>query len=366
MNAIAAAVVIALGVAIGVSLDAQQPSVVQAPRAATSLTPPPPAASDERVPDKAQFEEAAIRECPKDPEAPEGARGGGANSLLMTPGRFYVQCMTVATLVRTALGYAPAAMLTSSAAAAMRIGPTYGLGVEDGRRVRGGADWVRSDKYSIEAVADPAAGPRTMSGPMLKDLLERRLQLKTHVESEDIPGWFLVLAKSGLKIRPMAAGDCTREEPSETVTAQRARFGWSGPVIIGEAARFGIKPTCGAIYGEPSGPNMRFEIVAHPPGAVAGMVQSAVGARVVDHTGITGKYIFTWEYGPDETTPGTRPMMSAPKIWTPKPGFDAPPTTPKAAPLFVAIEQQLGLTVEPTRVPREYIVIDRIARPTAN
>jgi uncharacterized protein (TIGR03435 family) len=137
-------------------------------------------------------------------------------------------------------------------------------------------------------------------------------------------------------------------------------------VIIGEAARFGIKPTCGAIYGERSGPNMRFEIVAHPVGAVAGMIQSAIGARVVDQIGITDKSVFTWEYGPDDSTPSVRAMMEAPKIWISKPGFDAPPTTPKAAPLFVAIEQQLGVTVEPIRVPREYIVIDRIERPSPN
>jgi hypothetical protein len=154
MRVLVNVLLIATGVWIGASssLDAQQP-VVQAPRAATTVTPPRPAPSDERVPDRAQFDEAVIRECPKDSAAPEGARGGGANSLVMTPGRLYIQCMTVATLVRMAYGFAPGTFLRSAEAPPLRIGPTYGLGVEDGLRVRGAADWAREDKHSIEAVA---------------------------------------------------------------------------------------------------------------------------------------------------------------------------------------------------------------------
>jgi uncharacterized protein (TIGR03435 family) len=34
--------------------------------------------------------------------------------------------------------------------------------------------------------------------------------------------------------------------------------------------------------------------------------------------------------------------------------------------LFTALEQQLGLRLEPMQVPRQYIVIDAIQRPEAN
>ena len=51
---------------------------------------------------KPQFEEASIRPCDPDnvPAAPAGARGGGANSFQMTPGRTHVLCMTLATIIR--------------------------------------------------------------------------------------------------------------------------------------------------------------------------------------------------------------------------------------------------------------------------
>jgi hypothetical protein len=56
-----------------------------------------------------QFEEASLRPCNPDniPAPPVGARGGGANSFMVTPGRMHALCLTVATLVRTAYGYGP-------------------------------------------------------------------------------------------------------------------------------------------------------------------------------------------------------------------------------------------------------------------
>jgi uncharacterized protein (TIGR03435 family) len=44
---------------------------------------------------------------------------------------------------------------------------TYGLGMEDGTRVRGGPDWVRSEKYTIAAVAGIAVDAATLQRTML-------------------------------------------------------------------------------------------------------------------------------------------------------------------------------------------------------
>ena len=43
-----------------------------------------------------------------------------------------------------------------------------------------------------------------------------------------------------------------------------------------------------------------------------------------------------------------------------------PSSVPPAPNLFTALEQQLGLRLEPTQVPRDYIVIDAIRRPDPN
>ena len=46
--------------------------------------------------------------------------------------------------------------------------------------------------------------------------------------------------------------------------------------------------------------------------------------------------------------------MMVERDWIPKPGFDAPATHPKAAPLASALEEQLGLKLEPIPLPREF------------
>src|SRR5262245_32968475 len=187
----------------------------------------------------ARFEEASVRLCDPDhlPDSFEGARGGGPNSFRMTPGRTTALCITLATLVRTAYGYHPAGLsFVADKIDDMEIDPVYGLGVEDGRRVRGGPDWVRNDQYTIEAVAAGPSDADTMRGPMLLALLERRFQLKAHIETEQVPAFVLKVAKGGLKIKPMIDGDCHDPIP-DAVKADRERRGVKGPVLLSEARR---------------------------------------------------------------------------------------------------------------------------------
>ena len=47
----------------------------------------------------------------------------------------------------------------------------------------------------VVRVADGAATAQAMRGPMLKALLEERLQLKAHIETEQIPVFALSVAK---------------------------------------------------------------------------------------------------------------------------------------------------------------------------
>ena len=64
-----------------------------------------------------------------------------------------------------------------------------------------------------------------------------------------------------------------------------------------------------------------------------------VGRAVVDHTGLAGEY--TWNFD-----------------WSAK-------THPDES-VFTAITEQLGLKLEPTRTPVDFVVIDDIQRPSAN
>jgi uncharacterized protein (TIGR03435 family) len=346
------------------------------------------------------FEEASVRPCDPDnlPPTVGGGRGGsGPNAVYMTPGRFYALCMTPATLIRTAYGYrswnqevevwfmddfVPGGRTFQK----MPTGAVNMTGVEDGRRVRGGPDWMRTEAYTIEAVArvgdgqDTCTGRSTggrsvpippglcysanaasMSGPMLLALLERRFGLKAHIETEQTRAYSLVVAPGGLK---MKEGACTNDTPRQRGMDEEAFARWLMDLVRRnlDAARRGDATTglCGLGQAD-NGPNRIFV------GAGAGLppLQGTLEAPVTNRTGIpdTRRFNYALEFLLDERT--RRNPFAA--IATDPLQIAADPSSVQPAPnLFTALEQQLGLRLEPMQVPREYIVIDAIKRPDPN
>ena len=307
-----------------------------------------------------EFEEASIRRCDPDnlPPSPEGARGGGPNSLQMTPGRFRALCLTLATLVRTAYNFSPADlafMNPGGRGLGMRFDNVYSLGVEDGRRVKGGPDWVRNERYTIEAIADATVTAETMRTTLLRALLERRFKLQAHIETEEIPAFALVVAPGGLK---MKEGTCTPADPQAagagamTSTTDMVRKNLA-------AARRGetAAAPCG-YYGAMNGPNMLF--IGAGTGVPA--LGNVSGAPVLNRTGLpnTARFSYVFEYARDDRTGPARELPPEMQIAA------DPASVPRAPDLFTALEQQLGLRLEPTKAPREFIVIDRVERLSPN
>jgi uncharacterized protein (TIGR03435 family) len=264
-------------------------------------------------------------------------------------------------------------------------GAVYNTGVEDGRRVRGGPDWMRTEAYTIEAVAgdmpagqgacaptvlggralqDPnlpcrSANAASMSGPMLLALLERRFGLKAHIETEQTPAYSLVVAPGGLK---MKEGACTTDTPRQRGMDEAAFARWMTDLVRRnlDAARRGDATTglCGFGIAD-NGPNRVFV------GAGVGLppLQGTLEAPVTDRTGIpdTRRFNYALEFLVEQTRNpygaiSTDPLQIA-----------ADPSSVQPAPnLFTALEQQLGLRLERAQVPRQYIVIDAIKRPGPN
>jgi uncharacterized protein (TIGR03435 family) len=241
----------------------------------------------------------------------------------------------------------------------MDVGQIYGLGEEDGQRVRGGPDWVRSERYTVEAVTGAGTAPNAeaMSGPMLLRLLERRLQLQAHIEADQIPAYALTVAGGGLKIKPAAPGACT---PLEARPGSGLQFGHPTSVLTAppspDDVRRGAKPGCGS-WGGPAGQNMTFVAGDVPIQALVQYLAFRLGGvRVLDKTGVTDRFNFFLEFARDENAPGRSVLEQPPP----------PSDGPRAATIFAAIEEQLGLRLEQTRAPREFVVIDRVERPAPN
>jgi uncharacterized protein (TIGR03435 family) len=344
-----------------------------------------------------EFEEASVRPCDPDnvPAPPAGARGGGANSFQLTPGRTHALCVTLATLIRTAYGYGPMQLeFMNRGNGPGRPGFTfnnvYGLGVEDGLRIRGGPDWIRSEHYTIDAIANDAATAEDMRGAMLRALLEKRFQLKAHVEIEQAPAFNLTIATSGLKIKPVESG--SPEDAARGIDATVSRSGAcepqpplsvvrGQPVVIRPAqpgerqppppsapgqlvtilyrnfvdVRRGEKPTCG-VSVQRNGPNSVLVAGGVQLRAMANSLASVLGGVVVtDKTRSTDKFNVLLEYARDENAPGRRPEDPA-----------EPSDVPLGRTIFRALEEQLGLKLEPATTPREYLVIDHVERPKPN
>jgi uncharacterized protein (TIGR03435 family) len=78
------------------------------------------------------------------------------------------------------------------------------------------------------------------------------------------------------------------------------------------------------------------------------MGQGVLERRVVDQTGLTGRYDFRLTWTPEGLRPSTTENL------------DAPPD------LFTAIQQQLGLKLAATKAPVDVLVVDHAERPSAN
>jgi len=199
---------------------------------------------------------------------------------------------------------------------------TYAYGIHT-RQVAGGPAWMTSEKFDIDGKSNGARQPTDAEWKnMIQRLLEDRFRLTYHHEKRELAIYALTVAKGGPKLTK-----------SEADPASLPGMGFRG---------FGNIPVHNATMSD-----------------FAAMMQTSVLDRpVVDRTGLNGRYDFTLKWTPDDSQfIGMRPPgMSAP-------GSDSANALPG---LFTAIQEQLGLKLEPTKAPADVLVVDAVERPTAN
>ena len=196
------------------------------------------------------------------------------------------------------------------------IRTAYGL---QGSQVVGGPAWLDNERFDVVA---KAAAPFNQSEgqAMLRALLAERFGLVAHLEARDMPVFLMRVADSakapGARLRPSIV-DCIRQP----ICVLNVQFGAGSITGIG---------------------------VSMPQ--LARNLMGALGRTVLDETGLAGTYDMELRFVPD-------PGQSAP-------GAPAAPVDPDAPSLVTALQEQLGLKLEPGRAPVQMLVIDRIARPT--
>jgi uncharacterized protein (TIGR03435 family) len=86
-----------------------------------------------------------------------------------------------------------------------------------------------------------------------------------------------------------------------------------------------------------------------PMALLAQMLSNQTGRQVVDQTGLVGNYDVELRFSLDSL----RPRAAA----------DGPPLPDEAPSIFTAVQEQLGLKLEPGNAPVDRLIIDHIERP---
>ena len=166
-----------------------------------------------------------------------------------------------------------------------------------------GPNWMEAVHFDIVAKY-PAETKATDRPAMLRTLLEDRFKLATHRESKDMPGYALVTAKSGFKLKPVEPGDSGTDHNGGRVHTMKAK-----KLSMPELAEF---------------------------------VARMMGEVVVDETRIAGVYDFELRWSNEDQTNGTE--------------------VPQAPPLPTVLQETLGLRLQPRKVPVEMVVVDHVER----
>ncbi len=193
-----------------------------------------------------------------------------------------------------------------------------------------GPEWLSNTFWNISARSDEAADARLAKltdnevrlekRNAIRMMLAERLGLKTHTETRNTAVFHLVVNKGGVKMTaspappPPAEGE--KPAPAPLLNIQT------------HPSQHGLEFVC-------SNSNML---------SITGLLSSMVEAPVLNKTGLTGLYNYTLQMGREWSA-------NDPESWPP---------------IAIAVQDQMGLKLEPVRESVPNIVIDHIDKPTDN
>lgn len=244
-------------------------------------------------------------------------------------------------VIQSRILFKPDSLMTKNLTLQELLKLAYGV---QASQISGGPDWLATATFNIEAkLGDATVSELKKLSPeqqkmerdlMFQNLLADQFKVALHRESRLLPGYALVIAKNGPKVQPSKPGDTYPN---------------------------GIK----GLDGLPAGPH-RFNfgpegvvVQALPMSFVSNSLATHLGQPVVDRTGLTGDYDFTMKFSPRDEPAAQSNEQTGTKT-TPVSSISA-----RNAALIAAVEEQLGLKLDPQTIPLPVLVIDRAEMPAA-
>ena len=249
-----------------------------------------------------------------------------------------------------------------------------------------GPAWLDTERFDI--LARVPAGARKDDVPvMLQNLLKERFQLAFHREKKEQSVYELVVGKSGPKMKPSEdQSDPSAAAPPKSGSGSTAQEGATAvpPPDLGRPriGKDGMPELPPGLRGpgirmmammSPAGMRVRLNAERQTMAQLADSLSNQVDRPVVDMTGLTQRYDFTLDFAPDQAAlmakmgPMPGGMMSPPPVGGGGPGpGDAGPrlgaSETDAATVLVAVQEQLGLRLEPKKAPADILVIDHLEK----
>jgi uncharacterized protein (TIGR03435 family) len=163
-----------------------------------------------------------------------------------------------------------------------------------------GPSWLESEHFDVTAKM-PDGSPDAQAKPMLRTLLEERFHLRTHRETAEMNFYALVVGKGGSKLKEVQAG---------------------------EQVKFPQVPPTSAMM-----------MTTGPLSDFAAHLAPMVGRPVVDKTGMPGTFRVFLIYASNRAAAAGDASDPGPDV-------------------FTAVQDQLGLKLEPQKGPVETMVVD--------
>ncbi|HXW90388.1 MAG TPA: M56 family metallopeptidase [Terriglobales bacterium] len=236
----------------------------------------------------------------------------------------------------TQMFFSPDGYIASNVPLRAIIQEAYGVQMN---QIVGGPDWLSSEKYDIEAKVaksgahKPGLDTRAENRKRLETLLAERFHLALHRETKNLLTYALVIDDHGPKLQaaPFDSTSDAMKDPNRRPAAMHQ-------MLMHMDAGSGMAVTALGASLE--------DLCQH--------LSQQLGTPVVDKTGLKGSYDFNLRWTSAANPPAKEGETSSAS--TASPGASAPS-------LFTAVQEQLGLRLEPQQEPTEILVIDDVTKP---
>jgi uncharacterized protein (TIGR03435 family) len=222
-------------------------------------------------------------------------------------------------------------------------------------QIVGAPDWVDDTWLTMEGRLDPATAEemqklspdqlRSARQQMLRALMADRFGLKFHIETRELPAYILTVGKDGPKLQDAKPDYVGKLNQTDVNGKRQMDF-----VIIAYENQQSF------LVGQAASMTTLAGYLSQWALAASGQTVKPI----LDKTGLTGRYDFSFKFSTQNTIGFSSPTDPA----------GAPPTTmmvnSEGPSLFKALQDNLGLKLESGKGPVPVIVIDHVEKPSAN